>query len=411
MSLFETLQTRGYIEQSTNEEEVKDILNNKKIKFYIGFDPTADSLHIGHFVTIMAMSHLQKAGHTPVALVGGGTGMIGDPTHRTDMRRVMTVDEIENNINKFKIQLSRFITFDDDKAIMVNNADWLLNLQYIPFLREYGIHFSVNRMLSADSYKSRLEQGLSFFEFNYMIMQAYDFLELNKCHDCLMQLGGRDQWSNILAGVDLIRRVSGKESYGLTLRLLETSEGIKMGKTAKGALWLDRDKTSPYEFYQYFRNIEDAGVINCLKLLTFVPMEEINELRELTGKDINIAKEKLAFEVTKLVHGEKDATEAMNAAKTLFASGGAGENEGSVPICEIKKDALEKGIDIITVLEMAKFVGTKSEGRRLIAGGGVKIGETKIDSIEYNLTLDSFGAENSILLQKGKKGFCKLIIV
>lgn len=405
-SLFNILKERGFIEQCTNEEKLKHSLDNESLTFYIGFDPTADSLHIGHFLTIMVMSHMQQHGHKPIALVGGGTGMIGDPTHRTDMRRVMTKEEINQNVENFKVQLSKFITFEDNKAIMVDNADWLLGLEYIPFIREYGIHFSVNRMLAADSYKSRLEKGLSFFEFNYMLMQAYDFLELNKKYNCTLQLGGNDQWSNIIAGIELIRRVKSEEALGLTLTLLTTSDNIKMGKTQKGAIWLDPNKTTPYEFYQYWRNIEDASVIKCLKLLTFLPMEEIEELSKLEGSDINKAKEILAFEVTKNVHSIAEAEKAEKAAKALFSGGVDG---GSIPEEFITKSEIESGMNIIDLLVKTNLISSRGDGRRLIQQGGIKINDTKIESHEYVIPLSIF-EENTIMVQKGKKSFCKVTI-
>jgi len=406
-SVFDILNERGFIQQCTNEEKVKEILDNEKISFYIGFDPTADSLHIGHFLTIMVMSHLQKHGHKPIALVGGGTGMIGDPTDRTDMRKMMTLDEIKSNAGKFKTQLSKFIDFSDDKAIMVDNADWLLNLEYIPFLREYGVHFSVNRMLTADSYKTRLEKGLSFLEFNYMIMQAYDFLELNRRHNCVLQLGGNDQWSNIIAGIELLRRVDSKEGYGLTLTLLTTSDNKKMGKTQQGAVWLDPQKTSPYDFYQYWRNIEDASVIKCLKLLTFLPMNEIEVLAKLEGSEINKAKEVLAFEITKMVHNEEEAEKAKQAALALFSGASA---SGSIPESELSKsEFVDSGINIIDLLEKTQVISSRGNGRRLIQQGGIKINESKIDSIDYIVSLESF-SEGSIMVQKGKKTFLKVIL-
>lgn len=405
-SLFNILKERGYIEQCTNEEKLKEVLDNEKLTFYIGFDPTADSLHIGHFLTIMVMSHFQQHGHTPIALVGGGTGMIGDPTHRTDMRKIMTREEVSENVEKFKLQLSKFIEFENDKAIMVDNADWLMGLEYIPFLREYGMHFSVNRMLTAESYKSRLEKGLSFLEFNYMLMQAYDYLELNRRYNCKLQLGGNDQWSNIIAGVDIIRRVESKETYGLTLTLLTTSDNKKMGKTQKGAIWLNPNKTTPYEFYQYWRNIEDASVIKCLKLLTFLPLDEIMELSKLKGADINKAKEVLAFEVTKIVHSEDEAIKAKQASQSLFNSG---SEEGSMPKINILKSELINGINIIDLLTKANMISSRSDGRRLIEQGAIKVNNVKILSHEYVVTMDLF-LENNIMIQKGKKAYCKVII-
>lgn len=405
-SLFDILKERGFIEQCTNEEKLKYKLDNEYLSFYIGFDPTADSLHIGHFVTMMVISHMQQYGHKPIVLVGGGTGMIGDPTHRTDMRRVMSKEEIKQNVENFKCQLSKFISFKDNKAIMVNNADWLLDLQYIPFIREYGIHFSVNRMLAADSYKSRLEKGLSFFEFNYMLMQAYDYLELNKKYNCILQLGGNDQWSNIIAGIDLVRRVKSEEVFGLTLTLLTTSDNKKMGKTQKGAIWLDPNKTTPYEFYQYWRNIEDVSVIKCLKLLTFLPMDEIEELSKLKGSDINKAKEILAFEVTKNVHNITEAEKAEKASKALFSGGVEG---GSIPEKFISKSEIENGINIIDLLVKTNLISSRGDGRRLIQQGGIKVNDLKIDTHEYTIPLSMF-LENTIMVQKGKKSFCKVTI-
>ena len=330
---YDVLKERGFVEQMTHEEEIRQLFSTgEPITFYIGFDPTADSLHVGHFLTVMAMAHMQRCGHRPICLMGGGTGMIGDPTGKSDMRRMMTIEEIDHNVSCFKKQLSHFIDFDNDKAIIVNNADWLRNLNYIEFLREIGVSFSVNRMLTAECFKTRMEKGLSFLEFNYMIMQAYDFLELNKRYGCVLQLGGNDQWSNIIAGVDLIRRRESKPAYGMTFSLLTNSEGKKMGKTENGAVWLDPAKTSPYEFYQYWRNIGDKDVAKCLALLTFLPMEEVNRLSALEGSEINKAKEILAFELTKIVHNEQEAIKAQEAAKSLFGKGTAG---GSVPTTEM----------------------------------------------------------------------------
>ncbi len=318
MSVFKTLQERGFIAQLTHEDKIKEILENEKIRFYIGFDPTADSLHVGHFLQMMVMSYMQKAGHTPIAIIGGGTTMVGDPTGKTDMRKMMTKETIDYNASVFKNQLSKFIDFNDGKAIMLNNADWLLELKYVDFLREIGVHFSVNRMLTAECFKTRLEKGLSFIEFNYMLMQSYDFLKLFQEYGCVLELGGDDQWSNIIGGVELIRRVEGKEAYGMTFNLLTAGDGKKMGKTEKGALWLDAEKTSPYDFYQYWRNINDEDTIKCLKLLTFLPIEQIAELSKLKDEKINMAKQILAYEVTKLIHGEDEADKAENAAKAIF---------------------------------------------------------------------------------------------
>ena len=400
-NVYDILLERGFIEQATHEDEIRELLGKESVTFYIGFDPTADSLTAGHFLTVMAMSHLQKAGHRPIALVGGGTGMVGDPSHRTDMRQMMTIDTIEKNVNRFKEQLSKFIEFENDKAIMVNNADWLKNLNYIEFIRNIGVHFSVNKMLTAECFKSRMEKGLSFFEFNYMIMQSYDFLELNRRYNCKMQLGGSDQWSNIIGGVELIRRVEQKDAYGLTFKLLTTSDGVKMGKTQKGAVWLAPEKTSPYEFYQYWRNIDDKDVEKCLALLTFLPMEEVKKLGSLEDSEINKAKEILAFEVTKIVHSEKDAMEAQEAARALFAGG---KNSGSIPTTNMDKSKFENGFNILDLLVELKLAPSKSEARRLVQQGGIKVCEEKIDKIDHLVKLDNF-KDNKILIQKGKKSF------
>lgn len=405
-NVYDILKERGFIEQSTNEEEVRKILGEESVTFYIGFDPTADSLTAGHFLTVMAMSHLQKAGHRPIALVGGGTGMVGDPSHRTDMRQMMTIDTIEHNVNCFKQQLSRFIEFGEDKAIIINNADWLRSLKYIDFIRDVGVHFSVNRMLTAECFKSRMEKGLSFFEFNYMLMQSYDFLELNRRYGCKLQLGGSDQWSNIIGGVELIRRMDQKDAYGLTFKLLTTSEGIKMGKTQKGAVWLDPKKTTPYEFYQYWRNVADSDVEKCLSLLTFLPMDEIKKLGSLEGSEINKAKEILAYEVTNIVHGEEEAKKAMEASKALFAGGASG---GYIPTTNMDKDTFENGINILDALVTLKLAPSKSEARRLVTQGGIKVNDVKIDSIEHKITLNDF-TENKLLIQKGKKVFHQIEI-
>ncbi len=405
-NVYDILKERGFIDQSTNEEEVRKILGEESVTFYIGFDPTADSLTAGHFLTVMAMSHLQKAGHRPIALVGGGTGMVGDPSHRTDMRQMMTIDTIEHNVNCFKQQLSRFIEFGEDKAIIINNADWLRSLKYIDFIRDVGVHFSVNRMLTAECFKSRMEKGLSFFEFNYMLMQSYDFLELNRRYGCKLQLGGSDQWSNIIGGVELIRRMDQKDAYGLTFKLLTTSEGIKMGKTQKGAVWLDPKKTTPYEFYQYWRNVADSDVEKCLSLLTFLPMDEIKKLGSLEGSEINKAKEILAYEVTNIVHGEEEAKKSMEASKALFAGGASG---GSIPTTNMDKDTFKNGINILDALVTLKLAPSKSEARRLVTQGGIKVNDVKIDSIEHKITLNDF-TENKLLIQKGKKVFHQIEI-
>ena len=405
-NVYDILKERGFIEQCTNEEEVRELLGKESVTFYIGFDPTADSLTAGHFLTVMAMSHLQKAGHRPIALVGGGTGMVGDPSHRTDMRQMMTLDTIEHNVNCFKNQLSRFIEFGEDKAIIINNAEWLRKLNYIDFIRDVGVHFSVNRMLTAECFKSRMEKGLSFFEFNYMIMQSYDFLELNRRYNCKMQLGGSDQWSNIIGGVELIRRMDQKEAYGLTFKLLTTSDGVKMGKTQKGAVWLDPKKTTPYEFYQYWRNVDDNDVEKCLSLLTFLPMDEIRALGSLEGSEINKAKEILAYEVTNIVHGEEEAKKAQEASRALFAGGVSG---GSIPTTNMDKSNFENGFNILDILVSLKLAPSKSEARRLVQQGGIKVNDIKIENIEHNITIKDFN-ENKILIQKGKKVFYQVEI-
>lgn len=403
---FEVLKERGFIEQLTHPEEIEELFGKEKITFYIGFDPTADSLHVGHFLTVMAMSHMQRCGHRPICLMGGGTGMVGDPTGKTDMRRMMTVEEIDHNVECFKKQLSRFIDFSDDKAIIVNNADWLRNLNYIEFLREIGSVFSVNKMLTAECFKTRMEKGLSFLEFNYMIMQSYDFLELNRRYGCVMQLGGNDQWSNILGGVDLIRRKENKPAYGMTFQLLTNSEGKKMGKTEKGAVWLDPEKTSPYEFYQYWRNVGDKDVEKCLRLLTFLPMDEVRRLGALEGSEINKAKEVLAYELTKIVHGEEEAKKADVAAKALFMGGNAG---GSIPTTEVKAENLEN-MDILSALVLTKLTPSRSEARRAVQQGGVKLNDEKVDNIELKITEDLF-KDGIVTLQRGKKSFHRLKLV
>lgn len=398
-NVYDILQERGFIEQCTHEQEIKEMLEKEKVTFYIGFDPTADSLHVGHFLTIMAMAHMQRCGHKPIALIGGGTTMVGDPTGKTDMRKMMTKEIIADNANAFKKQLSNLVDFTDDKAMMVNNADWLLDLNYIEFLREIGAHFSVNRMLSAECYKQRMEKGLTFLEFNYMLMQSYDFLELNRRYDCSLQLGGNDQWSNILGGVELIRRKESKPAFGMTFTLLTTSEGKKMGKTEKGAVWLDAEKTSPYEFFQYWRNIEDSSVIRCLKLLTFLPMEEVEELAKLEGADINKAKEVLAFEITKLIHGEEEAKKALDAAKALFNGANKG---GSIPTTDMTAEDLGEGMDILTLMQFTKLIPSRSEGRRLVQQGGVRINDEQIKDISYQITEKDF-VDGELMIRKGKK--------
>lgn len=404
MSVLDTLKERGFVQQLTHEEEIAELLAKEKITFYIGFDPTADSLHVGHFLGMMVMAHMQRAGHRPVCLIGGGTAMVGDPSGKSDMRKMMTQETIRNNGERFKVQMQRFIDFSDDKALMLNNADWLLKLNYVEVLRDVGVHFSVNRMLTAECFKQRLERGLSFLEFNYMLMQGYDFLELNRRLGCIMQMGGDDQWSNILAGADLIRRKESKPAYGLTFTLLTTSDGRKMGKTEKGALWLDAEKTSPYDFYQYWRNVDDADVEKCLALLTFLPMDEVRRLGALKDKDINIAKKTLAFEVTKLVHGETEAEKAQQAAEALFGGKGALDN---APTATISPEMV--GTKLIDVLALTGIIATKSEGRRLVQQGGLSIGDIKVNDLDFLLTADLFD-NNSVLIRKGKKGYHRIVI-
>ncbi len=407
MGVFEVLQERGLIAQMTNEEKIRDLLNNHKIKFYIGFDPTADSLHVGHFLQVMVMAHMQRAGHVPIALFGGGTGMIGDPSGKTDMRRMMTKEEINHNIECFQKQMSRLVDFSDGKAIMANNGDWLLNLNYIDFLREVGVHFSVNRMLAAECYKQRLERGLSFFEMNYMIMQSYDFLELNRRYDCVMELGGDDQWSNIIGGVELLRRSEGKEVYGMTFTLLTTSEGKKMGKTEKGAVWLDPEKTSPFDFYQYWRNVADDDVIRCMKLLTFVPMDEIRAMEKLSGSELNQVKERLAYEVTKLVHGEEEAQKAQEGARVLF---GTGANTDNMPTTELTADDFTDGkLLVLDLLMKTKLTPSKGEGRRLVTQGGVSIDDQKVTDITAAVTPADF-EKGYVVIKKGKKVHHKAVL-
>ena len=405
MSVFDVLQERGFLKQLSHEEEIKELLEKEKVTFYIGFDPTADSLHVGHFIALMLMSHMQKAGHRPICLLGGGTGMVGDPSGKDDMRKMLTPEFIAHNIACFKKQMSRFIDFTDDKAIMVNNADWLMDLNYIQLLREVGVHFSVNRMLAAECFKKRLEKGMTFFEFNYMIMQGYDFWHLFKHHNCVMELGGDDQWSNMLAGVELIRRKEQKPAFCMTCKLLTTSDGRKMGKTEKGALWLDPEKTSPYDFYQYWRNVGDNDVENCLSLLTFLPMDEVRRLGALKDAEINTAKKVLAFEVTKLVHGEEEALKAQQAAEALFGGGGNMENVPTIEITEADKTA-----KIIDVLTANKVFSSKREARQMIAQGGLYLQDAAVTDPEAFLAAEMFDAEGSILVRKGKKKYFRLVV-
>ncbi len=408
-NVLDLLKERGFIAQITHEEELREAFENGQVTFYTGYDATADSLHVGHFLQAVAMRHLQNAGHRPIVLIGGGTTMIGDPSGRSDMRKMLTREDIAANAEVFKEQLSRFIDFSDDKAILVYNADWLLGLEYIPFLREIGTSFSVNRMLQAECYKSRLEGGLTFLEFNYMIMQAFDFLKLFDNYNCQLQMGGDDQWSNIIAGADLIRRKrEGSKAFGMTFNLLTTSDGKKMGKTMAGALWLDRNKTTPYEFYQYWRNIEDASVEKCLALLTFLPMDEVRRLGALEGAEINKAKEILAFEVTKLVHSEEDAINAQNAARELFDnSKGASEN---APTTEVAKAEIEKGLSVIEALKLTGLAKSNSEARTLIEQGGVSLNEIKITDIGAVIGDEHINGD-IVLIKKGKKSFHQIKLV
>lgn len=399
-NVFDTLKERGFIAQCTNEKELRELFDKERVTFYIGFDPTADSLHAGHFIALMAMAHMQRAGHRPICLVGGGTGTIGDPTGRTDMRKMLTDEDIEHNCECFKKQIARFIDFSDGKAIMVNNGDWLRKLNYIDLLRDVGACFTVNRMLAAECYKQRWEKGLTFLEFNYMVMQAYDFLELNRRYGCKLEMGGDDQWSNIIAGVELNRRKNNVAVYGLTNKLLTKSDGKKMGKTAGGALWLDAEKTSPYEFYQYWRNVDDADVEKCLSLLTFLPMEEVHRLSSLEGSAINEAKTVLAYEVTKIVHGEEEANKAKKAAEALF--GGAGSTQDMPTV------AAETGKKLLDVLTAGKVFASKSEGRRLIQQNGLSLNDAKVTDVDYILQASDF-KDGEAIVKKGKKKYFKLV--
>ena len=408
MQCYEELVARGLIAQVTNEEEIREMVNNGKATFYIGFDPTADSLHVGHFMALCLMKRLQMAGNRPIALLGGGTGMIGDPSGRTDMRQMLTKETIQHNIDCFKKQMERFIDFSDGKALMVNNAEWLMNLNYVELLREVGAHFSVNRMLTAECYKQRMERGLSFLEFNYMIMQSYDFYMLYQKYGCNMQFGGDDQWSNMLGGTELIRRKLGKDAYAMTITLLLNSEGKKMGKTQSGAVWLDPNKTSPFDFYQYWRNVDDADVIKCMKLLTFLPLEEIQEMEKWEGSQLNKAKEILAFQLTELVHGTEEAKKAEAGAKALFAGGADTEH---MPTTELAaEDFDEEGnIDLISLLVKSALVTTRSEGRRAIEQGGVSVDGEKVTDIRHVLSKDALTGDG-IVLKRGKKKFNKVFV-
>ncbi|MCF2613148.1 MULTISPECIES: tyrosine--tRNA ligase [Fusobacterium] len=405
-NVYDVLKERGYLKQFTDEEAIKKILGEEKVTFYIGFDPTADSLHVGHFIAMMFMAHMQKFGHRPIALVGGGTAMIGDPSGRTDMRKMMTKETIAHNVACIKKQMEKFIDFSEGKAILANNADWLLGLNYIDFIRDIGSLFSVNRMLAAECFKSRMENGgLSFLEFNYMLMQGYDFYVLNEKYNCKMELGGDDQWSNIIAGINIVRKKKQQETYGMTCTLLTNSEGKKMGKTAKGALWLDPAKTTPYEFYQYWRNIDDADVEKCLSLLTFIPMDEVRRLASLKDAEINKAKVVLAYEITKMIHGEEEATKAKAAAEALF---GAGNNMDNVPTKEISRENL--GVELTEFLSVNKVLKNKSEGRRLIEQNGMSVNDEKISDVKYAITEEVFGEKDYIMVKMGKKRFLKIVL-
>ncbi|MFI3324987.1 MAG: tyrosine--tRNA ligase [Clostridia bacterium] len=405
MGIYEELQERGLIAQVTNEDEIRNLVNTGKATFYIGFDPTADSLHVGHFMALCLMKRLQMAGNKPIALLGGGTGMVGDPSGRTDMRSMLTVEQIQHNCDRFKEQMSKFIDFSDDKALMVNNADWLMKLNYVELLREVGAHFSVNRMLSAECYKQRMEKGLSFLEFNYMIMQSYDFYALFKDYGCNLQFGGDDQWSNMLGGTELIRRKLGKDAEAMTITLLLNSEGKKMGKTQSGAVWLDPEKTSPFDFYQYWRNIDDADVLKCIKMLTFLPLEEIKSMETWVGSELNKAKEILAFELTTLVHSEEEAKKAQEGARALF---GGKVNTDNMPTSEIDfADAIE--MPVLDLLLAVKLIPSKGEGRRLVQQGGITIDDVKITEISHQIQKLDF-EKGHIIVKKGKKTFQKIIL-
>ena len=407
MTLYEELVARGLIAQVTDEEEIKELINNGKATFYIGFDPTADSLHVGHFMALCLMKRLQQAGNKPIALIGGGTAMIGDPSGRTDMRQMMTPETIQHNCDCFKKQMSRFIDFSDGKALMVNNADWLMDLNYIDVLREVGAHFSVNRMLTAECYKQRMEKGLSFLEFNYMIMQSYDFYTLFQKYGCNMEFGGDDQWSNMLGGTELIRRKLGKDAYAMTINLLLNSEGKKMGKTQSGAVWLDPEKTSPFDFFQYWRNVSDSDVLKCIRMLTFLPLEEIDAMESWEGAQLNQAKEILAFELTKLVHGEEEATKAREASHALFAGGG---DSAHMPTVELSAaDFADGDLDILALLVKTELAPSRSDARRAVEQGGVSVADAKVTDIKTTYSADSFGADG-LVVKRGKKKFVKVLV-
>ena len=407
MTLYDELVARGLIAQVTDEEEIKDLINNGKATFYIGFDPTADSLHVGHFMALCLMKRLQMAGNKPIALIGGGTAMIGDPSGRTDMRQMMTPETIQHNCDCFKKQMSRFIDFSEGKALMVNNADWLMDLNYIDVLREVGAHFSVNRMLTAECYKQRMEKGLSFLEFNYMIMQSYDFYTLYQKYGCNMEFGGDDQWSNMLGGTELIRRKLGKDAYAMTINLLLNSEGKKMGKTQSGAVWLDPEKTSPFDFFQYWRNVADSDVLKCIRMLTFLPLEEIDAMESWEGAQLNQAKEILAFELTKLVHGEEEADKAREASHALFAGGG---DSAHMPTVELSSaDFADGDMDILSLLVKTELAPSRSDARRAVEQGGVSVADEKVTDIRTAYNADSFGADG-LVVKRGKKKFVKVIV-
>ena len=407
MTLYDELVARGLIAQVTDEAEIKDLINNGKATFYIGFDPTADSLHVGHFMALCLMKRLQMAGNKPIALIGGGTAMIGDPSGRTDMRQMMTPETIQHNCDCFKKQMSRFIDFSDGKALMVNNADWLMDLNYIDVLREVGAHFSVNRMLTAECYKQRMEKGLSFLEFNYMIMQSYDFYTLYQKYGCNMEFGGDDQWANMLGGTELIRRKLGKDAYAMTINLLLNSEGKKMGKTQSGAVWLDPNKTSPFDFFQYWRNVSDADVLKCIRMLTFLPLEEIDAMESWEGAQLNQAKEILAFELTKLVHGEEEANKAKEASHALFAGGG---DSAHMPTLELTAaDFADGDLDILALLVKAELAPSRSDARRAVQQGGVSVADEKVTDIQTTYGADAFGADG-LVVKRGKKKFVKIVL-
>jgi len=407
MTLYDELVARGLIAQVTDEEEIKELINNGKATFYIGFDPTADSLHVGHFMALCLMKRLQQAGNKPIALIGGGTAMIGDPSGRTDMRQMMTPETIQHNCDCFKKQMSRFIDFSDGKALIVNNADWLMDLNYIDVLREVGAHFSVNRMLTAECYKQRMEKGLSFLEFNYMIMQSYDFYTLFQKYGCNMEFGGDDQWSNMLGGTELIRRKLGKDAYAMTINLLLNSEGKKMGKTQSGAVWLDPEKTSPFDFFQYWRNVSDSDVLKCIRMLTFLPLEEIDAMESWEGAQLNQAKEILAFELTKLVHGEEEATKAREASHALFAGG---RDSAHMPTVELSAaDFADGDLDILALLVKTELAPSRSDARRAVEQGGVSVADAKVTDIKTTYSADSFGADG-LVVKRGKKKFVKVLV-